>query len=188
MRKKQEYNWRDDAACKGLPAVWWFPEVREPDGFSEAIKICKGCPVIEECLYYGLRREQYGIYGGTTETERMRMRKNLGINFTQFEERQILPPEHKNCGTNAGYSNLRRIQARFPNEELIKCEPCCKAHSDYTISQNKSPERQARITEYRDSLEYKEKKKVRTRIYLDNNREQINARRRELTANKKIKQ
>jgi WhiB family redox-sensing transcriptional regulator len=186
MTKNNDYNWRDDAACKGLPAVWWFPEVREPDGFSEAIKICKGCPVIQECLYYGLQREQYGIYGGTTETERMRMRKDLGITFTQFEERQILPPEHKSCGTNAGYINLKRIQAKFPNEPIVKCLPCYKAHSDYTNSQEVSPERQARIEEYRNSPEYKEKNSLRTRIYLDNNRDRINARRRESKANKEI--
>jgi Transcription factor WhiB len=182
MKNNEDYNWRDDAACKGLPSVWWFPEVREPDGFSEAIKICKGCPVIQECLYYGLQREQYGIYGGTTETERMRMRKELGINFTNFEERQIVPPPHKNCGTNAGYQNLRRIQANFPNEQLVKCEPCYKAHNDYTKSKEVSPERQARITEYRNSDEYRQKNNIRSRRYLENNRDQINARRREQRA------
>jgi len=187
MSKNNDYNWRDDAACKGSPAVWWFPEAREAESESMALNICKGCPVIEECLYYGLRREQYGIYGGKTETERMRMRKELGINFTQFEERQVLPPEHKSCGTNAGYINLKRIQARFPNEPVVKCEPCYKAHSEYSHSVEVSPERQQRINEYRNTPEYKEKDKARARKFYLENKDKINARKRERRANGEIK-
>lgn len=175
MKKNEDYNWRNDAACKGSPAVWWFPEAREAESESKALNICKGCPVIEQCLYYGLRREQYGIYGGKTETERMRMRKELGINFTQFEERQALPPEHKNCGTNAGYANLRRISARFPEQTLVKCALCYKAHSEYTSKQTVSSERVEKIKKYRQSYEYKEKANAATRSYYQKNKDRLNA-------------
>jgi len=174
MKKKENYNWRDDAACKGSPAVWWFPEAREAESESKAINICKGCPVIEECLYYGLKREQFGIYGGKTETERMRMRRELGINFTHFEERNVLPPEHKNCGTNAGYANLKRIYARFPDQPVVKCIFCYKAHSDYTNNQGISPERLIRVKEYRQSYEYKEKANALTRAYYQKNKDRLN--------------
>jgi len=115
------------------------------------------------------------------------MRKELGINFTQFEERQVLPPEHKSCGSNAGYINLKRIQARFPNEPVVKCEPCYKAHSEYSHSVEVSPERQQRINEYRNTPEYKEKDKARARKFYLKNKDKINARKRERRANGEIK-
>lgn len=51
----------------------------EPGRFErirKARSICAVCPVVEECLEYALeRREVYGIWGGKTERERQRIRK-----------------------------------------------------------------------------------------------------------------
>jgi hypothetical protein len=48
-------------------------------GNRQAIAICKTCPKIDACLQYALVWEQYGVWGGTTETQRQKLRKELGI-------------------------------------------------------------------------------------------------------------
>lgn len=76
-------DWREDAACltEGSPEEW-FPNLspgptarRQTE--SHAMTVCKTkCPVREECLTFAIESEShYGIYGGTTETERREMRK-----------------------------------------------------------------------------------------------------------------
>ncbi|MFB9626858.1 WhiB family transcriptional regulator [Nonomuraea helvata] len=66
--------WWGLAACVGMDPALFYP----PQGGSvrEAKRICTSCPVRTECLAYGLAYgEIYGIWGGTTEDERRRMRK-----------------------------------------------------------------------------------------------------------------
>lgn len=40
----------------------------------DAQKVCQQCPVVAECLAYALEHEDYGVWGGTTENERRKMR------------------------------------------------------------------------------------------------------------------
>lgn len=43
----------------------------------QAQKICERCEVRAECLEYALEHdERYGIWGGMTETARMKLRRN----------------------------------------------------------------------------------------------------------------
>jgi WhiB family redox-sensing transcriptional regulator len=68
------------AACHGSDVDAWFPEL---GGMSEqnnqAIKICRTCPVIDECLEWALHHERHGIWGGTTPTDRRRIRAKRNI-------------------------------------------------------------------------------------------------------------
>lgn len=62
-------GWRDQAACRGLPAALFFPPPRTPA--AEALEVCARCPVRTECGTYATTNgEEYGIWGGRTETER----------------------------------------------------------------------------------------------------------------------
>lgn len=65
--------WMDDAACKGEDTELFFPSRGES---TEAAKtICDRCPVRQPCLDYALDvGEKFGIFGGTSERERRRMR------------------------------------------------------------------------------------------------------------------
>jgi len=73
-------EWMRKAACKGADPDWFHP----PDGYPAlkqyGLAICKQCPVTEQCLQYALSfmaiEDQYGIYGGTTPTERHDIRNN----------------------------------------------------------------------------------------------------------------
>lgn len=67
-----ERPWGLEAACRGMD-----PEVFFPPGdadVSEALRVCRVCPVRQECLEWALStRERFGIWGGTTEQERRRI-------------------------------------------------------------------------------------------------------------------
>lgn len=53
-----------------------FHPVSEQDRsrIDQAKAICAGCPVASSCLEHALRSGDHGIWGGTTETERRRIK------------------------------------------------------------------------------------------------------------------
>lgn len=67
-------NWMDDALCREVGPEVFFPD---PEMQSRAaLEICRRCDVEIECLDYALRIGPVsGIWGGTTETERRRMKR-----------------------------------------------------------------------------------------------------------------
>jgi len=73
-------EWADQAACAGRNDVqWWPPETDRGHnpGTSwavDALRICRTCPVRDECLAHALDADEHGIWGGTTEAERRAMK------------------------------------------------------------------------------------------------------------------
>jgi WhiB family redox-sensing transcriptional regulator len=74
-----DINWRTLAACFGHDPALWFPDDILDDVATqrmaqrEAKRICGTCPVTAECTAHALRNdERFGIWGGLTETDRMR--------------------------------------------------------------------------------------------------------------------
>ena len=66
--------WMVDAACTSVDPELFFPTRGE--SVDEAKAVCRGCPVRGECLEYALGRgEKYGLWGGASERERRRMRR-----------------------------------------------------------------------------------------------------------------
>ena len=69
-----EITWRQRGACNGLDPAVFFPDSEE--NADEAKAICHICPVRLSCLEHALvMRERDGVWGGTTEKERERMRR-----------------------------------------------------------------------------------------------------------------
>lgn len=70
--------WVERGACRGVDPALFFPGVGVT---ADAVRaVCAGCPVTAECLDYALRNgEHYGIWGGTSERERRRMRREQGL-------------------------------------------------------------------------------------------------------------
>jgi WhiB family transcriptional regulator, redox-sensing transcriptional regulator len=66
--------WQAEAACRGAGTVDYFPSRGESTAAAKAV--CAGCPVRTECLDYALDTADLvpGIWGGTAERERRRMR------------------------------------------------------------------------------------------------------------------
>lgn len=70
-----------EGLCRNMDPNLWFPDFDERtteygEQADKAIAICKVCPVQKECLSYGLEFEDYGVWGGTTPSQRREMRKN----------------------------------------------------------------------------------------------------------------
>lgn len=67
---------RTKGACRDHPQALFFPDRSQgPNGSDPAKEICEGCPVRQECLDWALTApEEFGVWGGTTPTERRRMR------------------------------------------------------------------------------------------------------------------
>lgn len=70
-----ESGFRDFGSCRGLDPDLFFPERGEPS--VRAKQVCGDCIVRDECLRYALdHNERYGIWGGTSERERRRLRRD----------------------------------------------------------------------------------------------------------------
>lgn len=69
--------WSLEGLCLGLGKKAdkiFFPE--QGGNTKEAKCLCARCPVRTQCLEYALRRgEKFGIWGGKTEKERRKMRR-----------------------------------------------------------------------------------------------------------------
>ena len=71
-------NWWDHANCLGVDPDLFFPE--RGASTREAKAVCRGCTVSEECLEYALRNsEKFGIWGGMSERERRRVRRQRAL-------------------------------------------------------------------------------------------------------------
>ena len=74
-RLLQPVEWQSEARCAGADPDVFFPE---RGGSSKAARaVCSKCNVREQCLEYALNnKEQFGIWGGTSERERRRLRRD----------------------------------------------------------------------------------------------------------------
>lgn len=69
-----ELSWQDYANCRGADADLFFPE--RGASTRKAKAICAACEVQAECLDFALRvGEKFGIWGGMSERERRRVRR-----------------------------------------------------------------------------------------------------------------
>lgn len=69
-----ETDWREEAACRTVDTALFFPASDADAGAAKAV--CATCPVREPCLLFALaNREEQGVWGGLTDTERRRMRR-----------------------------------------------------------------------------------------------------------------
>ena len=69
-------SWMDQAACRGVDPGLFFPERGARAAFDRIRAICETCPVQVECLEYALEiNTQHGFWGGKSERERRRMRR-----------------------------------------------------------------------------------------------------------------
>jgi WhiB family redox-sensing transcriptional regulator len=68
-------NWRRQALCAGHPDRGaWFAE--DAQAARRAMAVCRACPVRSECLAFAIgTRQNEGIWGGATPSERRRIRK-----------------------------------------------------------------------------------------------------------------
>jgi len=69
--------WQDNALCAQTDPEAFFPE--KGGSTREAKKVCRTCDVRAECLEYALEHdERFGIWGGLSERERRRLKRDAG--------------------------------------------------------------------------------------------------------------
>lgn len=72
------YAWQDRARCQRLEVNTFF-EFGDVRGRllqrreERAKRVCRSCPVVQECLSHALRTESYGVWGGMTARERQNL-------------------------------------------------------------------------------------------------------------------
>lgn len=102
-------DWMASAQCRDLG-----PQVMHPTdghGVIDAKRVCAACPVKEPCLEYALAtRQEYGVWGGTSERQRRRMHSR---------HLTVVPTETVgsdqpccDCGADVGYTGVGRPPSR----------------------------------------------------------------------------
>lgn len=109
---------RNDRACLTRQDVNFFPT--QGGDATEARTVCAECPAQEPCLAWALHHEHFGVWGGTSEHERRRMRRQLGVAVHAPQAATMQPAAV--CGTEGGYHRHR------DRKETI-CGPCRDAHN-----------------------------------------------------------
>lgn len=76
IEAEDELSWQERALCAQTDPEAFFPE--KGGSTRDAKKVCVGCDVRSECLEYALEHdERFGIWGGLSERERRKFKKDV---------------------------------------------------------------------------------------------------------------
>jgi len=84
-----EWAWQEESNCRDADSDLFFldPAMRGKEKHQkerEAKKICKGCPVIEQCLDHALNiPEFFGVWGGMTADQRNSILRKKGLRIVK---------------------------------------------------------------------------------------------------------
>lgn len=74
-QEDESLGWQGDALCAQTDPEAFFPE--KGGSTREAKRICESCEVRSACLDYALENdERFGIWGGLSERERRKLRRD----------------------------------------------------------------------------------------------------------------
>lgn len=78
LDEAEEMEWQGRALCAETDPEAFFPE--KGGSTREAKRVCQSCEVKAECLDYALANdERFGIWGGLSERERRRLKKQAAL-------------------------------------------------------------------------------------------------------------
>lgn len=113
-------EWRDDAACKGLPPYWFelqdFKESRRGEQhkpIAEGLKVCSGCPVRAACKNDSNELDRYWTTRGGQPPEGL------------FEDSVMPKPQPTFRLNNGGFQPGNRLASREPKKK------CKRGHDDW---------------------------------------------------------
>jgi WhiB family transcriptional regulator, redox-sensing transcriptional regulator len=66
-------EWHARGLCVGVDPESFFPTHGEPG--TEALQICAGCGVRQDCLKYATEADEFGIWAGLDQQQRRALRK-----------------------------------------------------------------------------------------------------------------
>jgi len=76
-RRERMFPYLEEAACRGLD-----PEVFYAESAAAVVRaktLCGSCDVRTRCLEWAIKREEFGVWGGTTARERAALRRERGL-------------------------------------------------------------------------------------------------------------
>jgi len=122
----EDPNWTKGAACKGSTELF-YPERGDNITVRKAKLICSTCPMQKKCLEYALyHNEHNGIWGGTTDRERSRIKRQHKYDsephgtytgWMMHYRRKEQPCEPCRTAKNI-YQNANKKKNRQPNEPV----------------------------------------------------------------------
>jgi len=69
--RRIDVGWQNQALCRKFPHDAWFPAPATSEVVAGLGGVCRQCPAQRSCLAAALAMgEEYGIWGGATETDR----------------------------------------------------------------------------------------------------------------------
>lgn len=84
-------SWARSAACHGFPVGMFFPPTDQSAG--GALEVCGRCRVRDECDRHAVAAgEEYGIWGGRTETDRAAANPSEALPMVAAQRRRSGPP------------------------------------------------------------------------------------------------
>ena len=91
----------DGAACIGLDPELFFPTNNISPKVEDLLKkTCLRCPIFDACLDYSLKVKVDGWWAGTSDKERVQLRKFFGITPIRID--QQLEREHRSITKETG--------------------------------------------------------------------------------------
>ena len=66
-------KWKALGACIGQPE-FFFDDMKRTQ-VVKAKALCSSCAVIDECLEYAIKADEWGVWGGKTMNERRKIRR-----------------------------------------------------------------------------------------------------------------
>lgn len=85
----ENVNWYENGNCLGVDPDLFFPE--RGASTREAKEVCRSCEVSRDCLEFALQNgEKFGIWGGMSERERRRIRRQRNMAARAFESEVVL--------------------------------------------------------------------------------------------------
>lgn len=76
VRLREREPWRGQAACRGAPAAVFYADRGDARRVQRVMGgLCDRCPVRWPCLAHGVAHREPGVWGGTTEQDRSRLRR-----------------------------------------------------------------------------------------------------------------
>lgn len=72
MLNFNSFSWMQEGLCRNHDRSIFFSESRYVKELAK--KICNECPITETCLEHAIKNNEVGVWGGTTESERSRLK------------------------------------------------------------------------------------------------------------------
>lgn len=97
----------EQANCLGVEPDLFFPDgAIAPTTEKQLRRICMNCNIMDECLDYALRVKVVGYWAGTTDAQRVELRKLLDIQPVRIDQ------EYKNTFETNQAKNSRTYRER----------------------------------------------------------------------------